>query len=76
VHGLPLKLPGRFELKLTAPDGVLAVPAAVSVTVAVHVVACPTFTRPGEQLNFVEVGCPTTVTVVMALLVAWVASPP
>jgi hypothetical protein len=55
VHGLPLKLPGSLELKLTAPDGVLTVPPAVSVTVAVHVVDCPNITVAGEQLTLVEV---------------------
>jgi hypothetical protein len=55
VHGLPLKLPGSLELKLTAPDGVLTVPPAVSVTVAVHVEACPNITVAGEQLTLVEV---------------------
>ena len=55
MHGLPLKPPGPLELKLTVPDGVLTVPPAVSVTVAVHVVDCPSVTVAGEQLTLVEV---------------------
>jgi hypothetical protein len=55
VHGLPLKLPGSLELKLTVPVGVPGVPASVSVTVAVHVEACPTSTLLGEQLTLVDV---------------------
>jgi hypothetical protein len=76
VHGIPPKLPGPLELKLTVPDGVLTTPALVSVTIAVHVDDCPTVTLSGEQLTFVEVGCPTTVTVWLPLLVAWTGSPP
>jgi hypothetical protein len=55
---------------------VLTIPPAVSVTAAVHVDDCPTVTLSGEQLTFVDVGCPTTLTVVSPLLVACVASPP
>jgi hypothetical protein len=55
---------------------VLTIPLVVSVTVAVHVDDCPTVTLSGEQLTFVEVGCPTTVTVWLPLLVAWIVSPP
>jgi len=51
VHGLPLKLPGSLEVKLTVPVGVLLVPASVSVTVAVQVEGCPTVTVAGEQLT-------------------------
>lgn len=39
----------------TVPVGVLVVPALVSLTVAVHVVAIPTPTGFGEQLNVVLV---------------------
>jgi len=60
VHGLPLKLPASLELKLTVPLGVLTVPPVVSVTVAVHVEACPTSTSVGEQLTLVEVERTTT----------------
>jgi hypothetical protein len=76
VHGLPPKLPGSLELKPTVPDGVLTGPPSVSVTVAVHVDECPATTLSGEQLTFVEVGCPTTVTSRLPLLVACVVSPP
>jgi hypothetical protein len=73
---MPPKLPGPLELKLTVPVGVLPVPLVVSVTVAIHVEDCPTVTLTGEQLTSVDVGCPTTVTVWLPPLVAWVGSPP
>jgi hypothetical protein len=78
VHGLvPLKLPGPPGKKLTVPVGVVGGPLETSsVTVAVHVEGCSTFTVPGEQLTLVSVGCPTTVTVVLSLLDAWAGSPP
>jgi len=48
---------------------VLAVPAAVSVTVAVHDDGVPTATVPGEQLTLVEVErAETTVTTVVPKL--------
>lgn len=55
MHGLPLKLPGPLELKLTVPDGVLTIAPDVSVTVALHVVEPPNVTLVGEQLTLVEV---------------------
>jgi hypothetical protein len=45
-----LKVPSESEPKLTVPVGVDGVPAAVSVTVAVHVAGCET-TTPEPQLT-------------------------
>jgi len=56
-------------VKVTVPVGVLVVPAAVSVTVAVHEVACPTNTVVGVQATVVVVVRKLTVTVVLPLLV-------
>jgi len=42
--------------KLAVPVGVLAPVAAVSVTVAVHVVPVPTVSADGEQPTLVDVG--------------------
>ena len=72
----PLKLPALFEVKLTVPVGVVFVPVSVSVTVAVHVVGCPTATVAGVQLTAVEVERLFTVTVVVPLDVACAISPP
>jgi len=44
------------DAKLTVPVGVLAPLDAVSVTVAVHVVALPVTTEAGEHPTLVEVG--------------------
>jgi hypothetical protein len=61
----------------TLPVGVLAAPASVSLTVAVHVDGVPTATVPGAQLTAVDVERRTvTVTVSLPLLAPWVASPP
>jgi hypothetical protein len=76
VHGLPPKLPGSLELKPTVPLGVLRPLPAVSVTVAVHVDACPTTTSVDEQLTLVEVERVVTATVVASLLLKWFTSPP
>ncbi len=55
VHDPPeLNEPLESELKLTDPVGVLGV-LLVSLTVAVHVVAWPTTTDPGEHDTDVEV---------------------
>ena len=56
-------------VKVTVPVGVLVVPAAVSVTVAVHEVACPTNTVVGVHATVVVVVRKLTVTVVLPLLV-------
>jgi hypothetical protein len=72
-----LKVPVLSLLQLfTVPDGVLVVPPDVSVTVAVHVVGCPTVTGLGEQ--DMEVGAARLLTIsdCGSLLPLWLASPP
>ena len=63
VAGLnePLAVPD--EVNLTCPVGVLAVPLAVSVNVAVHVEPLFVTTDDGAQLTTVEVERPVTVRV-------------
>jgi hypothetical protein len=63
-------------VKVTVPVGVLVVPAAVSVTVAVHDVACATKTVDGVHATVVVVVLRLTVTLADPVLVACVASPP
>jgi hypothetical protein len=57
-------------VKVTVPVGVEVVPAAVSVTVAVHEVACATNTVDGTHATVVVVVLRLTVTVVLPVLVA------
>ena len=52
-------------VNVTVPLGVDAVPAAVSVTVAVQVVACPITTVLGVHATVVDVVLRLTVTVVL-----------
>ena len=63
VDGLnePVAVPD--EMNLTCPVGVLGVPVAVSVTVAVHVEPLFVTTDDGVQLTVVEVDRPVTVSV-------------
>ena len=63
VDGLnePVAVPD--EMNLTCPVGVLGVPVAVSVTVAVHVEPLFATTDDGVQLTVVEVDRPVTVSV-------------
>ncbi len=76
VHDAALKLPAApVEVKLTEPVGVLLVPAAVSATVAVHVLACPTTTGDVHE-TVVLVVRRFTVTDTDPLLPACVVSPP
>jgi hypothetical protein len=63
-------------VKVTVPLGVIAVPAATSVTVAVHVALAPAANVAGEQLTVVVVPLGFTVTLADPLLAAWFASPP
>ena len=56
-------------VNVTVPVGVLVVPAAVSVTVAVHEVACPTNTLDGVHATAVLVVRKLTVTVAVPVLV-------
>jgi hypothetical protein len=58
---VPLAVPD--EVNLTCPVGVLAVPLAVSVNVAVHVEPLFVTTDDGAQLTTVEVERPITVRV-------------
>jgi len=73
-----LKLPVGVPVapKVTVPVGVLVVPAAESVTVAVQVVAWLRATVDGVQLIAVPVVRRFTVTVAVPKLVPWPASPP
>jgi hypothetical protein len=63
-------------VNVTVPVGVLVVPAAVSVTVAVQDVACPTITEDGTHATVVVVVLGLTVTDVLPVLVEWFVSPP
>ena len=56
-------------VNVTVPVGVEVVPAAVSVTVAVQLVACPTITEEGVHATVVVVVRRLTVTVVLPELV-------
>ncbi len=60
-----LNVPVELVVKLTEPEGVVG-PAAVSVTVAVQLVAWLTTTGEGEQLTLVLVGCVTAAWVTVA----------
>jgi len=63
-------------VNVTVPVGVLVVPAAVSVTVAVHEDAWLITTVDGVHATVVVVVRLLTVTLALPVLVAWVASPP
>jgi len=58
-------------VNVTVPVGVDAVPAAVSVTLAVHDVACPITTVLGVHATVVVVVRRLTVTVVLPELPLW-----
>ena len=75
VHGDPVNVPLPLLANDTVPVGVTAVPAELSVTVAVQVTVPPMLIELGEQLTLVMVVRDVTVTVVLALLVAWAVSP-
>ena len=70
VQGDPVKVPVLPVVNATVPVGVIAVPAAVSVTVAVHEVACPMITVDGVHATVVVVGLAVTVTLALPVLVA------
>lgn len=61
VAGVNVPLAVPDEVNLTVPDGVLAVPDAVSVTVAVQVEPLLVTTDEGAQPTVVEVERPVTV---------------
>jgi hypothetical protein len=79
-HVPDVPVPARVQVppgvNVTVPVGVLAVPAAVSVTVAVHDVAWLTKTVDGVHATVVVVVLGLTVTFTLPLLVAWLVSPP
>lgn len=78
MHVEELKLPVGVPVapNVTVPVGVLVVPAAVSVTVAVQVVAWLRATGDGVQLMAVDVVRRLTVMVVVPGVPAeWLASP-
>src|SRR5437867_7102093 len=66
---VPANVHVPLGLNVTVPVGVLAVPAALSVTVAVHVEACPMKTVDGEQTTDVVVDRRPTATLAEPLLV-------
>ncbi len=55
VQVVELKVPEALLLNVTVPVGVIFVPAEVSVTVTVQVVAAFTGSVAGEQVTLVEV---------------------
>jgi hypothetical protein len=63
VEGVNVPLAVPDEVNLTSPVGVLAVPVAVSVNVAVQVEPLFATTDEGAQLTVVEVERPVTVRV-------------
>ncbi len=77
VHGVPVKLPEDVPVfvNATVPPGAEAVPAAVSVTNAVHVTVVPTGTEEGEHDAKEDVLRRLTVTVFpVPLLPQWAVS--
>jgi hypothetical protein len=80
VQGLVPNAPVLLELKLTLPVGKLLVPASVSPTVAVQVLAALTGTEAGVQVTVVVVPRGLTPRAKLAApelaLVAWAPSPP
>jgi len=70
-----VKVPVELEVKLTLAVGVLAVPASVSVRVAVQLVGPLVATWLGLQLIDMEVARLFTLTEVLPELVPCVASP-
>lgn len=75
VHCVALKVPLPLLVKLTVPDGAVAVPGEVSLTTAVHFWArFPDFFL--WQVRTVEVARAVTVTTACPLLAAWLPSPP
>ena len=73
LHVVLPKVPPRLLENVTVPLGADFVPAAVSETIAVHVVLLglpPTITEPGVQLTVVDVVRFVTVRLVLPLLPA------
>ena len=69
VHGAPVNDPVAVPplANETDPRGAVAVPAPVSLTNAVQLVACATTIAAGEQDTVVVVALPPTVTVLLLL---------
>lgn len=72
---VPANVHVPLGVNVTVPDGVLVVPAATSVTVAVQLVACPITTADGLHATVVVVVLRLTVTFVVPLLAEWFVSP-
>ena len=73
-HFASVNVPTETEEKLTIPVGADFVPAAVSVTVTLHVAVCETTTEP--QLTATDVARALTTNPPEPAAVACVASPP
>ncbi len=71
-----MKVPEPLLPNETVPVGALFVPAAVSTTVAVHVVPSLTATEAATQVTEVVVERVVTATSFVPKLVAWPMSPP
>ena len=69
VQGVPLNVPVEVPplVKATVPPGADAVPVEMSLTNAVHVTVCPTWTDAGEHVAAVVVLRRPTVTVLLAV---------
>ena len=74
VHGDPVKVP-LVLVKVTVPDGVMAVPTDVSVTVAVQFAVWPVVIVFGVQVTLVVVVLGLTVTLAVPVLPRWLVSP-
>ena len=75
MHGDPVNVPVPLLANVTVPVGVTAVPAELSVTVAVQLTLPPMLIEDGEQLTLVMVVRDVTVTVLLPVLVACAVSP-
>ncbi len=73
---MELKVPVAPLLRVTMPVGVVAVPAEVSLTVAVQVVRVFTGSEAGVQLMLVDVARLLTVSAKLAEPLLWSVSPP
>lgn len=73
---VPAKVQVAVGVNVTVPVGALAVPAAVSATVAVQLVGALAGTDEGVQRTVVVVDRVMTVTIVLPELVPCVESPP
>ncbi len=76
MHVVELKLPEPLVLKVIVPVGVVAVPAEVSVTVAMHVTGAFTGIVAGVQLSVVVVVRLVAFRFDWLELVEWSVSPP